>query len=255
MLWSTAVSSSCIYEGTIRHRRFAVRPYEFTHRLALAYVDLDELPRLLDGRLTARRPGLLRFRRRDYLGDRATSLPQAVRDAVHAHSGRRPDGPVRVLTQLRSWGHCFNPVSFYYCFDPAGEHIEAVIAEVTNTPWGERYCYVLAPEPVSTGVLGGEFDKALHVSPFMDMDHRYTWRLTPPAQTLSVQIESRRAGALQFDATLALRRYELTRASVARMTVRYPLATVRVLALIYAHALRLRLKGVPVHPRPRECTG
>ena len=245
------MSASCIYEGTIRHRRFAVRRYEFTHRLALAYVDLDELPGLLGGRLIERRPGLLRFRRRDYLGNPRTPLAEAIRDAVEAKTCTRPRGPVRVLTQLRSWGHCFNPVSFYYCFDHSA-HVEAVIAEVTNTPWGERYRYVLAPAPVSANVLGGEFDKALHVSPFMGMDHRYLWRLTPPATTTSIHIESYCGGSLQFDATLALRRRELTRASAARLTARYPLATIRVLALIYAHALRLRLKGIPVHAHPRE---
>jgi len=246
------VSASCIYEGTIRHRRFAIRRNEFSHRLALLYVDLDELPDLLGGRLIARRPGLLRFRRRDYLGDPATPLTHAVRDEVQTRTGRRPEGPIRVLTQLRSFGHCFNPVSFYYCFDRSGDQLEAVIGEVTNTPWGERHCYVLGTAPRGAGVLGGEFDKALHVSPFLGMDDRYSWRLSPPAQTLSVHIENHRAGSVAFDATLALHRRELTRASLAGLTARYPLATVRVLALIYAHALGLRLKGVPVHPHPRE---
>ena len=246
------MSASCLYEGTIRHRRFAVRRYEFSHRLALAYVDLDELPELLRGRLIARWPGPLRFRRRDYLGDPAVPLRDAVADTVQAKTGVRPHGPIRVLTHLRSFGHCFNPVSFYYCLDASGENFEAVLAEVTNTPWGERHSYVLGAEPHTPGVLTGGLDKALHVSPFMGMDHRYAWRLHPPAQTLSVHIESHRAGSLAFDATLALRRHELTRASAARLAVRYPLATVRVLALIYAHAVRLRLRGISVHPHPRD---
>ena len=96
-----------------------------------------------------------------------------------------------------------------------------------------------------------QFDKALHVSPFMGMDHRYDARAAAPAQTLSVHIASSRAGVTVFDATLALRRRELTRASMAGITLRYPLATVRVLALIYAHALGLKLAGVPVHPHPQ----
>ncbi len=163
-----ARTASCIYEGAIRHRRTEPRR-EFRHRLALFYLDLDELPSLLDGRLTAARPGLLRFRRRDYLGPATRPLDHAVRDAVETHTGARPAGPVRVLTQLRSFGHYFNPVSFYYCLDGAGEQVEAVVAEVTNTPWGERHAYVLPGG-------WGSFDKALHVSPFMGMDHRYTAR-------------------------------------------------------------------------------
>jgi DUF1365 family protein len=246
------VSASAIYEGTVRHRRFAVRGHELRHRLALAYIDLDELPDLLGGRLLAARAGFVRFRRRDYLGDPSTPLADAVRDTVDAQTGIRPEGPIRLLTHLRTFGHCFNPVSFYYCFDSSGETVQCVLAEVTNTPWGERHTYALAPASrTSSNVLGGSLAKALHVSPFMGMDHRYEWRLTAPAETLSVHIASHREGQLAFDATLGLHRRELTRASLTRVTARYPLATTRVLALIYAHGVALKLKGVPLHPHPR----
>lgn len=245
------MSASAIYEGTVRHRRYTEAPDDFTHDVALAYVDLDELPELLSGRLVSRRPGALRFRREDYLGDPAVPLSDAVRDLVSERTGTRPDGPIRILTHLRSFGHCFNPVSFYYCFDAAGTRLDAIVAEVTNTPWGGRHAYVL-PRDESTGnVLKGSSAKVLHVSPFMGMDHQYEWRVAPPGPTLSVHIESHRAGNVAFDATLSLRRREITRRSVADMTLRYPLATGRVLALIYAHALKLKLKGVRVHPHPK----
>ena len=246
-------TASAIYEGTVRHRRFADRRNDFTHDVALAYVDLDELPGLLDGRLVARGPRLVRFRRSDYLGDPRVPLADAVRQLVHDRTGFRPNGPIRLLTQLRSFGSCFNPVSFYYCFDPAGERVEAVAAEVTNTPWGERHTYALRRAPDAEGrVLKGDSEKALHVSPFMGMDHRYDWRVADPGATLSVHIESHRDGQLAFDATLSMRRRALTRRSLAGITARYPAATARVLALIYAHALGLKLKGVRVHPHPRE---
>jgi DUF1365 family protein len=119
----------------IRHRRREPRR-EFTHRLALAYLDLEELPRLLGGRLVSRRRGVVRFRRPDYLGNPAVPLDCAVRGLVSERTGECPEGPIRLLTHPRSFGHCFNPVSFYYCFDADGERLEAVVAEVTNTPWG-----------------------------------------------------------------------------------------------------------------------
>jgi uncharacterized protein len=252
-----AQTASAIYEGTVRHRRFAVRSHEFRRRLVLAYIDLDELPTLLGGHLLARGPGLVRFRRSDYLGEAPRSLPDAVRDTVEAQTGARAQGPIRLLTNLSALGHCFNPVSFYYCMDRAGEQVESVVAEVTNTPWGERHTYVLgagagvgagkqapeAPPPVHSPVLSGGFAKALHVSPFMGMDHRYEWHMTQPAQTLSVHISSRRGGRLAFDATLSLRRCELTRASLAKLTA----TTLRTLASIYTQAALLKLKGVPVH--------
>lgn len=274
------VTASAIYEGTIRHRRYAVRPHEFSHRLALAYLDLDELDGLLGGRLTASRTGFVRFRRADYLGDPATPLAEAVREEVERATGKLPAGPIRLLTQLRTLGHCFNPVSFYYCFT-AHEQLEAVVAEVTSTPWGERHAYVLrrtaaapvlaaSPAPAGTTLAGttpastppagttpasrtlaGSFPKELHVSPFMGMEQRYLWRMAAPGATLSVHIESQEHERRAFDATLALRRLPLTRGGLASVTARYPAATLRVLALIYGHALALKLKGVPVHPRPR----
>jgi uncharacterized protein len=235
-------TASCIYVGTIRHRRTQPRR-EFRHRLALFYLDLDELPALLGGRLVVSRPGLLRFRRRDYLGPASIELGRAIRDEVETQTGSRPEGPIRLLAQLRSFGHFFNPVSFYYCMDADGERVQAVVAEVTNTPWGERRAYVLRAGR-------GEVAKALHVSPFMGMDQRYIARAGNPGEQLAIHIESRRSGERTFDATLALRRRELTRRSVASVIGRYPFANVRVLALIYGHAIGLKLAGAPVHRHP-----
>ncbi len=235
-------SASCIYEGTIRHRRVDPRR-SFQHRIALFYLDLEELPGLLRGRLVRPRPGPLRFRRRDYLGPEGTRLDDVVRDTVQAETGERPEGPIRLLTQLRSFGHCFNPVSFYYCLDAAGERVDAVVAEVTNTPWGERHAYVIPG-------TRGEMAKAMHVSPFMAMDHRYSVRAGVPGERLAIHIESSRNDAPAFEATLALRRRELTRGAAARLAIRYPFANLRVLGLIYGHAVGLKVAGAPVHRHP-----
>ena len=242
---------SALYEGTIRHRRFAVRTHSFDHRVAMAYVDLDEVGELAGGLLVRERPGVVRFRRRDYLGDPEVPLADAVRALVAERLGAAPDGPIRLLTHLRSFGHCFNPVSFYYCFASGGERLEAIVAEVTNTPWGERHAYVLPRGADDAEVLGGDFDKRLHVSPFMGMDQRYAWKAPAPGPTLSVHIESSEGGRRAFDATLGLRRRPFTRRALADVCARYPAATLRMLALIYGHALALKLKGVPVQPHPR----
>lgn len=250
--------ASAIYEGVVHHARFAERPHRFSYPLALFHLDLDELPCLLGGRLLRRRGHLVRFERADYFGDPHVALGEAVRDRVAERTGSRPAGPIRLLTQLRSFGHCFNPVSFYYCLQPGGDGIEAVLAEVTNTPWGERHGYVLtsaeggrrsAAEPDSR-TLSGAGEKRLHVSPFMGMDHDYRWRLTLPEQTLSVEIASEHGGEVAFAASLSMRRVPLTARNLNRVLARYPASTVRTLALIYSQALRLRAKGVRVRPHP-----
>jgi DUF1365 family protein len=246
------MTASAIYEGTIRHRRFAVRAQEFRHRVALMYLDLDELDVVLGGRLTATRPGLVRFRREDYLGDPQVGLADAVRALLARQTGSAPAGPVRLLAHPRTFGHCFNPVSFYYCFNP-DEELEATVAEVTSTPSGERHAYVLGRSGEGP-VLSASSAKRLHVSPFMGMQQRYLWRVATPGETLAVHIESQEHERRVFDATLALRRSPLSAGGLARVTARYPLATVRVLALIYGHAAALKLRGVPLHARPEVST-
>ena len=245
------MTASAIYQGTIRHRRFAVRTREFSHPVALMYLDLEELGDLFGGRLQARRPGLVRFRRGDYLGDPSVPLVQAVREQLERATGSAPAGPIRLLTQLRTFGLCFNPVSFYYCFSTA-ERLEALVAEVSNTPWGERHAYAMrrTGDHSEGRVLSGSFDKQLHVSPFMGMEQSYTLHAVEPGESAAIHIESAEHGRRAFDATLSLRRVALTRRSLARTTARFPAASFRVLALIYAHALALRLKRVPVHRHP-----
>ena len=148
----------------------------------MPYLDLDELPELLDPfwLWSARRPAPAWFRRADYLGPADRPLAPAVRDAVDSRIGHRPRGPVRVLTHLRYLGACFNPVTFYYCFEPDGERLHSVLAEITNTPWGERHAYALDCRGRAGRVHRFSFDKAFHVSPFMCMAHRYHWRLSVP---------------------------------------------------------------------------
>ncbi len=252
------MTESAVYEGWVRHRRFDPVEHEFRYRLFLTYLDLAELPGLFDRvpLYSARRRAPARLRRADYLGDPARPLDECARDAVEAATGARPAGPVRLLTGLRYLGHSFNPVSFYYCFDAAGARVEAVVAEVENIPWGERHPYVLARGAQRGRVLADELEKTLHVSPLMSMDQTYAFRATEPGDRLSVHIESRPRGesadapGKTFDATLSLRRRELSRPLLLGLLARYPAISLRVVARIYAEAARLKLKGARYFPHP-----
>jgi DUF1365 family protein len=247
--------ASAVYEGTIRHRRFEPIDHSFQYRFFLMYLDLAELPGVLDPfpGWSARRPAPARFRRGDFMGDPARPLDSCARDAVEEATGARPAGPVRLLAGLRYLGHSFNPVSFYYCFDEAGERVEAVVADVENIPWGERHAYVLARGESEGTVLSDELDKTLHVSPLMGMDQTYAFRATEPGERLAVHIESRprHADAKSFDATLNLRRHELSRPFLNRLLARYPAMSLQVVAKIYAQSLRLKLKGARYFPHPQ----
>jgi len=253
------VRHSALHVGSVRHRRFLPKPHAFRYGLHLVYLDLDELGSAFRDRWlwSVERRNWASFRRADYLGDPDQDLATAVRDRVDAELGRRPDGPVRMLTQLRYLGYCFNPVTFYYCFAPGGERLEAIVAEITNTPWGERHAYVLDAETAETtksGVLRWGFDKVFHVSPFMAMDHRYDWRFSVPApdRPLVVHMENRRGDDLWFDATLTTEPRALDGRNCAGALLRHPFMTGKVLAGIYWQALRLWMKRTPFHPHPEH---
>jgi uncharacterized protein len=250
------MTHSAIYEGWVSHRRLDPVEHSFRYPLFMAYLDLDELPWALDPYpgWSARRPALAWFRRADYLGDAGRPLADCVREAV-AERGGAAAGPIRLLTNLRYLGHAFNPVSFYYCFDSADRRVDWVLAEVTNTPWGERHSYLLGRPADGRGVIRGRLEKAFHVSPLMGMEQTYDWRTTEPADGLSVHIDSNGAGGKTFDATLALERREMSRATMRRVVLRYPAMTAQVVARIYWQALRLRIKGAPYHPHPRAAEG
>jgi DUF1365 family protein len=242
---------SCIYEGRVRHRRKTPAPHAFEYSLYLAYLDLAELDTVFAKRWlwSTKRPNVSWFRRADYLGDKTVPLDEAVRSLVAERTGVRPEGPIGILTSLRTFGHVFNPVTFYYCWDETGERVETIVAEIENTPWGERHAYVLRRDGES---LRFQFKKEFHVSPFMEMGLDYDWRFSSPGERLTIHMTNAREGATFFDATLLLARREATGGTLARVLVAYPFLSVKVVAGIYWNALRLHLKRTPFFAHPRH---
>ena len=222
----------------------------------MMYLDLAELPQLFRGRWfwSVRRTALARFRRSDHLGDPANPLDEEVRQLVFRETGQRPSGPIRLLTHLSYFGYVFNPVSFYYCFDEGDTMLETIVAEVNNTPWGERRCYVLS-QSLDQGVGSNKRyfpEKEMHVSPFMEMDVDYDWRFNTPSDLLTVHMENLKKGQKIFDATLVLHRKEITGRSLAAVLLSYPLMTLKIILAIHWEALKLWLKGVPVRDHPAK---
>ena len=247
---------SCIFEGRVKHARKAPVAHAFSYRIFLMYLDLAELPRLFERRWfwSTERAALARFRRSDHVGPDDEPLDVSVRKLVESETGIMPLGPIRLLTHLSYFGYCFNPVSFYYCFDPAGKHVETIVAEVNNTPWGERCCYVLS-EDMNTGNARARRyrpTKSMHVSPFMDMNIEYDWSFTEPGTSLNVFMANSKDGERFFAAALALSRTEISPLSLARVLVQYPIMTARVLSGIYWQALLLWLKRCPFYAHPSK---
>ncbi len=241
---------SAIYEGTIKHRRHVPVKNSFCYRLFMLYIDLNELDEVFTSNnlWSVEKRNVAVFKRSDHLGEQNVPLADSVRQLVQEKSGLTLNGPVRILTHLRYFGYCFNPVSFYYCYDFKGEHIEAIVLEVHNIPWLQEHCYVL------TGNLNKDsdewkhykFNKEFHVSPFMDMDFMYAARFLTPGPHLRAHLQNIKSGKKYFDATLNLSRIEISSPRLTRLLLRYPMMTAQVALKIHWQALKLKIKGSSV---------
>jgi len=245
---------SALYEGRLAHARFGTPSHSFDYRVLMAWLDLAELPGALDAHplWSARRLAPIRFRREDFHGDPDVPLDIAVRSTVETATGRRPDGPIRMLAHLRTWGWSFNPIAFYFVFTPDGDAVDTLVAEVTNTPWHERHAYVL---PVGAAAIDQplRFPKALHVSPFMDLDLDHTLAFSATGgEELTIRMDDWRGDDHVFAAELSLHRLPLDRPTMSRALRQHPLPAQRVSAGIYWEALKLRAKDAPFRRHPHK---
>jgi len=247
---------SGIYIGHVRHRRFLPIENSFRYALFLVLADLAEMEQAFRASpfWSVNRFNLACFLRKDHFGDPGTPLETSVRSLVESKTGKRPTGPIRLLCHFRYFGHCFNPASFYYCYNPEGTRLETIVVEIHNTPWGEVHCYVLdeSQSLASPPYQQHELEKEFHVSPFMAMDMHYHWRFREPGETISVHMESFQESKKFFDATLTLHRREITGSLLTRVLWTYPPMTLKVTAMIYWQALRLRLKKAPFYTHPEK---
>ncbi|WP_339843811.1 DUF1365 domain-containing protein [uncultured Halopseudomonas sp.] len=251
--------NSALYSGIIRHRRHAPRKHAFRYRISMLWLDLQEQSQVfgMSGLWSGRWWSPMRFRERDYLSmhrREGEQLADTARRLVSEELSLTLAGPVRMLTQVRSFGMLFNPVSFYYCHDN-DDQLRAIIAEVSNTPWRERFCYVMATDPAQAAQQF-ELSKAFHVSPFLPPELSYRMRFTRPGETLLVHMEDWQADSRLFDATLTLNRRSLNPKMLRNEALSFPFMVAKTVTGIYWQALRLALKRIPFfhHHAPRQNT-
>ncbi|WP_417661409.1 DUF1365 domain-containing protein [Pseudomonas sp.] len=240
--------NSALYNGTVQHRRFTPKKHAFSYRMGFLYLDLDEQEQVLGlSRLAGRgRLAPFAFRETDFLPQFTRvgiRLIDAVRLRVHQAIGKQADGSICLLAQPRSWGLAFNPASFFYCHDRDGELL-AILCEVSNTPWRERYHYVVPANGKAHQRVSVK--KAFHVSPFLPRDIEYQMAFSPAGERLGIHMANWQGLDKLFDASLSLTRSELNRQSLHRYLLSFPWMTGKTSVAIYWQALRLMIKRTPL---------
>lgn len=241
--------ASALYQGVVTHERLRPRRHRLRYRVFWLLLDLAEIDEVArDARIFSRnRFNILSFRDRDYGDGSDRPLRDQVIEKLAGVGVDIGGGAVRLLTMPRVLGYAMNPISIYYCHRPDGA-LAAVVYEVTST-FKLRHSYVL-PVATDAGEIRHSADKALYVSPFMDMDMRYDFRGRVPAGRLSLAIDGVDADGPLIMTAVAAHRVEITSRSMLAAWLRHPLMTVKVILGIHWEALKLLAKGVRLTHQP-----
>ncbi len=255
---------SAIFKGWVRHRRFFCekkgelieQPHEFRYKVFMMFIRLDEIEQVLALSPLWSTKGLApaKFSRKDFFGDPEQPLEDCVRDKVNQELKEPIDGPIFMLSNFRYFGYITNPLTVYYCYNKAHQ-LQALLLEVTNTPWGERQQYVIPCDP-NKQKLRTQFNKAMHVSPFNPMNMQYHWYSNTPGKSLMIHMQNKliednqSTGNPVFDATLQLQREDISTESLNQVLYQYPMMTAKVISAIYWQALKLWFKKTPLYTHP-----
>ena len=249
----SAAPFSALYIGNVVHRRFGATPHALRYRMIMALLDLDELD-ALDATLrlfSRNRANLFSFHDRDHL-PKGTTGTMTLRGMVEGHlagAGLALDGgAIRLLALPRILGFAFNPLSVYFCYRAEGSLV-AMLYAVNNT-FGQRHTYVIPVEPGEGAAISQSCEKVFHVSPFLDMDMTYDFRIVPPGKRITVAVDGSRAAARVIAASFAGTRRPLTDAALLRAFLGHPFLSFTVVAGIHWEALKLWLKGAGLRARP-----
>lgn len=241
--------ASGLFPGIVSHTRLKPRRHSLRYRIFMLLLDLDELAEL-DRSLklfSLRRFNLVGFDPRRHGDGSATPLKQQV-EAQLAAAGIAHGGPIRLLAMPRILGLGFNPLTVYFCHRTDGA-LSAVLYEVNNT-FGERHSYLIPAEDAP--IVKQSCEKGFYVSPFMDMDLSYAFRVRPPGEKVQVLVDVDDAEGRVLSTGFVAERLALTDRNLARAWLTHPWMTVGVVAAIHWEALFIWLKGEKIRQRPAK---
>ncbi|WP_198521106.1 DUF1365 domain-containing protein [Pseudoalteromonas spongiae] len=239
--------NSGIYCGQVRHRRFSPKQHAFSYSMYMLALDLDELDLVATTShlFSLKKFAPISFFQDDYIKGEPGNLKQRIASKVTQLGGNWDGTKVTFMGQCRNFGIYFSPANFFFCYDQDNV-CTTMLVEVSNTPWLERHYYVVDISKQQ------RMDKTFHVSPFMDLDMQYVWRVKAPQEKVLIHIENHKSEKV-FDATVALSRCEFSRRNMLKTWLSTPAMTLKVVVGIYWQALKLFAKRIPfiAHPNAR----
>ena len=236
--------SSAIYSGETYHERFVPKSHKFKYQIMMFWLNLDEIDRL-DEQLSLfkkERFSWVQFKRADYLGDPQSDLKESVLNKMSSLAEKELQGKIYLLSPLRILGMYFSPVNFYYLENQDGKFTH-LLAEVSNTPWNERHCYLVDL------ITQENTDKAFHVSPYNPIDMVYQWKVSSPGEKLNLKLECHKEEK-HFTAAISLKKSPLTNGTLQQTLFQFPSMTIKTVFGIYWQAARLFFKRVPIYDHP-----
>lgn len=247
--------NSCLYKATVMHNRVEPKKHRFHYNVFMFYLDLDELETLQKRLLlfSLNKFNVFCFRNREHLQlpaenpDTKKSVKQQIIDYLEQNGFSFVDHRIMLLTNLNILGYNFNPVSFYFILNKNNE-AECAIAEVSNT-FGEMKPYFLGKQELKGQTFEMNATKYFYVSPFIDHDASFQFKLTVPSEKLNIRIDDVKEGRRFFISTLTGTRKALTNTRMVIYSLRFPFLTLRIIFLIHWNALLLWLKKLPYHKK------
>jgi DUF1365 family protein len=231
--------------STLKHQRFTPATHAFDVSLWMHHCHLSRLE-------NSPQKAPWGFRRRDYTGDPNTPLSQCIRNLVKPIVGQNAIGSIRMLSVFSSLGYHFNPLTVYFVMDSGDDNVMALVLEVTNTPWGEKTCYTFKPKQTAQQQYQAEFQKTMHVSPFMTMDYIYHLNCFYGQDEIHLSLSNYRDNAVHFAAHLHCQQIPFSNRAWQQLRWKRGLMPQRITSQIYWQAWRLWRKGVPFIHHPKE---
>ena len=235
--------NSCIYSGFVTHRRFKPKRHFFTYKTFSLLIDLNEIENL--GKkinfFSYNRFNILSFYNADHGPRDGSSLIEWVKNRLADAKINIGSGTIKLLCYPRFFGYVFNPLSIFYCYDD-NLHLKAILYEVKNT-FNEQHTYVFSASHTSNLILH-KCDKKFYVSPFMEMNTFYNFRLLNPGKILNVFIKQQDSEGTLFTACQYGKKVEMSSKNLLFQFLRHPLMSFKVILAIHFEALKLWIKGV-----------